>query len=281
MRKTAREFPKSVCLETFNLCNGSCIFCPYVRVHDNKILLEDKYVFSIIDEAANMNIERFSLFNNNEPLLDDRIYDFIAYARKKMPNVRMTLSSNGKIITTEKLLKVIKNGIDNFYISIPTLDEEISHKIMGINAMDIVEKIMGLPNELYKNIRIAVPMSRYFDKEIYKRVFEPYAIRVITWEMEANAEWPEFETIKKLAQMKYEYGCDRPLDQAIISSNGDVLLCCRDWKHEVVLGNIKEKTLLDIWHSEQMKCYQMKFEEGNQKDIPLCSSCSRISCLEE
>ena len=281
MRKTAREFPKSVCLETFNLCNGSCIFCPYVRVHDNKILLEDKYVFSIIDEAANMNIERFSLFNNNEPLLDDRIYDFIAYARKKMPNVRMTLSSNGKIITTEKLLKVIKNGIDNFYISIPTLDEEISHKIMGINAMDIVEKIMGLPNELYKNIRIAVPMSRYFDKEIYKRVFEPYAIRVITWEMEANAEWPEFETIKKLAQMKYEYGCDRPLDQAIISSNGDVLLCCRDWKHEVVLGNIKEKTLLDIWHSEQMKCYQMKCEEGNQKDIPLCSSCSRISCLEE
>ena len=113
------------------------------------------------------------------------------------------------------------------------------------------------------------------------RVFAPYGIKVITWEMEANAEWPEFEVIKRLAEMKYEYGCDRPLDQAIISSNGDVLLCCRDWKHDVVLGNIKEKSLLDIWQGELMKQYQKKFEERNQNNISLCSSCSRVSCLEE
>lgn len=282
MRKIAREFPKSVCLETFNLCNGSCIFCPYTRVHsEEKILLEDKYVISLIDEAAKINVERFSLFNNNEPLLDERIYDFIAYARAKIPNARTTLSSNGKIISTEKMSKAIKSGIDNFYISIPTLDEEMSKKIMGFNARNVVEKIMDLPSELYKNVRIAVPLTRYFDREAYTRIFEPVGIKVITWEMEANADWLELDDIKSLVQVRCEYGCDRPLDQAIISSNGDVLLCCRDWKHEAVLGNIKEKSLADIWRGEVAKEYQKKFESGRCKEIPLCSNCSRVTCLGE
>ena len=282
MRKIARNNPKSVCLETCSLCNGACLFCPYKSVHaEPPIYLDEKYILSVIDEASGMDVERFSLFNNNEPLLDERIYDYIKYVRKKMPSVRTTLSSNGKIITTDNLKRAIESGIDNFYISLPTLDTEMSKKLMGIDAEKVVETVLSLPKKLYKNVRFAVPITRFFSKEEYARRFDHLGIRYITWEMEANSRWDEFAEICKLAEIRYEFGCDRPMDQAIISANGDVLLCCRDWNHEAVVGNVKEESLREIWIGERLRRYQEIIGQENYDMIELCSSCSRVCDLEK
>lgn len=281
MRKLAREDPKSICLETCSLCNGNCVFCPYKSFHDDQVIyLEEKYILNVIDEASGMSTERFSLFNNNEPLLDDRIFEYIKYVRKKMPHVRTTLSSNGKILTTDKLLCAILSGIDDFYISLPTLDPEMSIKLMGIDCEEIIEKILMLPKEFYRNVRLAVPLTRYFSKKDYAERFDHLGIRYITWEMEANSAWNEFDAIRELADLKYNFGCDRPMDQAVISANGDVLLCCRDWKHEAVTGNIKEKNLREIWRDDKMKKYQEFIGLGCYDKISVCRSCSRVCNLE-
>ena len=36
--------------------------------------------------------------------------------------------------------------------------------------------------------------------------------------------------------------CPIPLETMCIAANGDVLLCCQDWRHEAVVGNVSDMT---------------------------------------
>lgn len=243
--------------------------------------MSSEVVKRVIDELAELPIERFSLFNNNEPLLDTRMIDFICYARKKMPDVRFTLSSNGKILTKELITAAITSGIDRFFISIPTLNPDAYEKIMGAKLNKVLDTLFSVPMELRQNIRIAVPKTNYYDPEQFQVILGETGIKSIVWDMEANSDWDELKAIKEIANLHYNIGCDRPLDQAIISANGDVLICCRDWQHDNCVGNVQVDTLTDIWKGEKMKELQKKMIDGRYEEIQMCRNCSRVNDLGE
>ena len=54
-----------------------------------------------------------------------------------------------------------------------------------------------------------------------------------------------------------------------ISSNGDVLMCREDVKHQNILGNAKEEALEDIWQKFDKK----SIEQSNLEFGDLCESC--------
>jgi MoaA/NifB/PqqE/SkfB family radical SAM enzyme len=36
----------------------------------------------------------------------------------------------------------------------------------------------------------------------------------------------------------------------IIDWNGDAVLCCDDWSHKVILGNLKKQSIEEIWFGD-------------------------------
>jgi radical SAM protein with 4Fe4S-binding SPASM domain len=48
-------------------------------------------------------------------------------------------------------------------------------------------------------------------------------------------------------------GLDRVDNWLHISASGDVFLCCQDFSFETVFGNIKEKSIKEIWNSRERK----------------------------
>ena len=280
-RNEAREYPKSVCLETYSLCNGSCAFCPYRHAGPiPPVQMKQELVFQLIDEIAQLPVERFSLFNNNEPLLDPRMLDFIQYAREKMPMTRLTLSSNGKFVSSAQIEAAISAGIDRFFISIPTLDPTAYEEVMGGDVNIVINTVLGISPNLRGNLRIAVPKTRFYSETDFERLFGNIGIRVIVWEMEAIQSWPELDRIRKISDLSFDLGCDRPLDQAIISANGDVLICCRDWYHENCVGNIMHSSLAEIWQGAKMRELQQMVASKQFYRITMCRKCSRaVSCF--
>jgi 2-iminoacetate synthase ThiH len=60
MRTKPLLFPKSILIETCNLCQGSCLFCPYskIRKGQKKELLEYKIIKKLINEMTDYYVER-------------------------------------------------------------------------------------------------------------------------------------------------------------------------------------------------------------------------------
>lgn len=276
MRTKALNFPKSLLIETINKCQGECKFCPYdiIRKDEALTLLTKEKFKELIDEISIYNIERITLFNNNEPLLDDRIYEFIHYTKSKLPNTEITLSTNGRILTLDKIIKLYESGLTTLYVSIPVIEKEEYKHVMGVYPDKLLELLKSI-NEfrLLKMIRIAIPKTKYFKIEDFKMELGKYLL--CAWNIEYKESWNIKDKILSIIDcIEYEGPCDRPLDQMVISSNGNVIICCRDWKYQNVIGNVYDNALYEIWHSKMMQDIQRLIIEKDYDNIECCKDCN-------
>jgi len=276
MRKKALDFPKSILIETCNLCQGKCKFCPYknLRVDEKPVFLNFERYKLLIDEIANYPVQRLTLFNNNEPLIDSRIEEFINYAAIKLPDVEITLSTNGRLLTLEKIKSLNDSRLTTLYVSIPTVDEKNYQKVMGYNINKILDVLESIDDpKLIKMIRIAVPKTKYLNHELMVSQLGKYL--VCEWGLEYKENWNIDEQFKEISDFVIEEGpCDRPLDQMVINASGNVIICCRDWKYQNVVGNVYDNNLYEIWHSEKMLEIQSYISNQQYDNIDCCKDCS-------
>ena len=69
-------------IETMSVCNMRCSFCAYPVRNDKGEVLSEDIVYSVIDSLHTDDSFEYICFSHfNEPLLDNRIYDFVKYSK--------------------------------------------------------------------------------------------------------------------------------------------------------------------------------------------------------
>jgi len=71
--------------------------------------------------------------------------------------------------------------------------------------------------------------------------------------------------------------CISPFAKVTIMSNADVVICCCDVDHEVVLGNLIEHDFMDIWMSPIANKYRIAHRLGDFAALPLCKDCNLVN----
>jgi radical SAM protein with 4Fe4S-binding SPASM domain len=61
----------------------------------------------------------------------------------------------------------------------------------------------------------------------------------------------------------------------IVDWNGDVVLCCDDWNHSTILGNLKKQTIEEIWKGNKLKEIREAHKKGEFYKVPLCAGCNK------
>jgi len=74
-------------------------------------------------------------------------------------------------------------------------------------------------------------------------------------------------------QHKY---CEWIFNKIYINYKGDLLLCCSDYEFEVVMGNINEQNLDEIFNCDLYREYRQTHIAGESKTMPLCNKCNRL-----
>lgn len=196
-------------IETINRCNNDCTFCPANRNQDIRPMMkmEMELFQKIIDELAQMDFRgRISLFSNDEPLLDDRFFEFLDYARKKLPNAYHSLFTNGILLNDEKYLKLI-DKLDYLRINNYNDDLELNSNIKAISDRRYNEKNCQVVVEVRKKTQIL---------------------------MNRGGLSPNNHTY-----FHYSSACILPFVQMVIRPDGSVSRCCQDVYGNETLGNVK------------------------------------------
>ncbi|MEK7841899.1 MAG: SPASM domain-containing protein, partial [Deltaproteobacteria bacterium] len=71
-------------------------------------------------------------------------------------------------------------------------------------------------------------------------------------------------------------GCKKtlPLRDMVVAFNGDVLLCCEDMGREIVMGNLKENSIHEVWNSAKAIDILEKVFLGKPSDDNfICKEC--------
>ena len=134
--ETPPEYPVRLHIQTISYCNAHCLFCAYPAVADtiSHGIMEDAVYKKIIDEASEYQPKRISLLLMNEPLLDRKLPERIAYAKEKLgEETEVTITSNGSVLTPKIIGRLIDSGLDRIKISIQGITRDTYERVMGLN----------------------------------------------------------------------------------------------------------------------------------------------------
>jgi radical SAM protein with 4Fe4S-binding SPASM domain len=235
-------------IETLNRCNGTCSFCGVNRNDDPRPLakMSDETFRKIIDNLVKLNFcGMVSYYSNNEPLMDNRIIDFIKYGVSMLPNVAHNISTNG-ILLNNKIFQALIDSRLNYL----TIDNYNNHYVLNSNIQKIYDEYKTKSFSLF--CRIAVRTNN-----------QPLSNR--------GGTAPNKQILKNCLNAP----CYYPFHQLIIRADGGVSLCCNDALGQITLGNVEKQTLEDIWFSEK-HFNILKLISDSRDNIKICSECDII-----
>ena len=235
---------KTIEIETFNRCNGTCSFCPANVHNDTRVpeKMRESLLRKIIADLQTLNYSgRVSLYSNNEPFLDDRIIAFSELLYKSLPYAKIHMFTNGSLLNEEKLISII-----------PFVDELIIDNYSSDFTL--------LPN-------IQKIYDKYKDAAFLKRV--KIVLRLQNEVLSTRGGYAPNRTLFPDFSMER---CVLPFVQMVVRPNGTVGLCCNAPLSDTVLGDLNDESLLDVWYGSKYRALREKIVRGRLY-VESCKTC--------
>lgn len=289
MHMDAGTGPQRVQIQTQSGCNGRCVYCPNHEVlHSNlkQGRMDEGLYRKIIDELAELEPNRISLYLMNEPLLDRRLPDFVRYASERVPGATTLVTTNGTYLDEDRTAALMEAGLKRLKVSLQSLDPAVNRELMGswCDSEKIVSNILGAKRVIDRapgrplDLRVSTIVTRLNAHEIdgARHFWAAHGIRLVTSSLEnrgGNIE--EAPTLNPHAMKERGHDCIRPSREMCILFNGDVVLCCVDWFRTEVLGNVAEQGIRGIWGSPRLQAVRHALCTNDKENMPeICVNCT-------
>jgi radical SAM protein with 4Fe4S-binding SPASM domain len=282
IKNLENKAPTGLDIGTTNACNSNCVMCPHHLLKEIGFMDMNLYK-KIIDNCASFGIKNITLSFFGEPLLDQTIIEKIEYAKSE--GLIVGFYSNASLLKPDISKRLIGSGLDAMTISFDAYSKEIYEKIrVGLKFDETSENLtnfmkmrkeLGLKKPLVSLVLVELDENRKEIKKFYskwKKVVD--SINIINQRNWAgNLDKDSKKSFHFKAQKRWP--CSFIWQKLIVDWNGDVLLCCDDWNHREVLGNLKNQKIEDIWFGDRLKQIRTYHLNGEFDKIPLCQGCNK------
>jgi len=283
-----KNMPRIFAIELTNYCNLSCAACPRAHMKRDVGFMDFGLFKTIIDQVKG-HVGFIWLHNFGEPLFHPRIGEFIAYCARN--NIRTGISTNATILDEKKAAMILNSGLDHIVIAIDGATKETYQKFRGGGDFEKVcnnaENFFVLKRRLKKTKPFTeVQLVRMDETETeagaFKEKWSALADNVFIKDFCAWGD--QVRSITGLIEKKPKYyayrarrrPCMALWRDGVVLWNGDLVLCCMDYDGKMVLGNLRDERLEDIWNSKRISGLRREQIEENY-DNPLCRDCSEWS----
>jgi len=255
-REPASGGPPLFSLVEFNLtglCNRACVFCPrgdeavYPNRHEHiAVELYEK----VVRELGALDYRGMILHSGfSEPLLAKRVETLLALSRRHCPNARLEIVTNGDRVTTERLVGLFAAGLDTLLVSMyDGPEQQRAFERMRAEAELTEEQVVLRARWL--------PVEEHFGMTLTNRGG--------LVEIPAAGVGP--------LRAPLEHRCHYPFYMMMIDHDGSVLLCTHDWGRKLIVGNVREHSLKELWDGATMRTVRQRLA-GGDRGISPCDVC--------
>jgi len=270
-RDRAPRLPEIVQIESTNICNARCVFCPRDQMHRRQGVMDEALFRKVVDDCAALGIRHVRLHNYGEPFVDRHLTDKVAYAKQK-GIAEVGVISNGSLIDEQVARGVIEAGLDAINISVDASGREVFERTrVGLEYDKVIANIERL-------VRIRAELGRTHPKLILSFVRQDNSDEerafIDHWRTIADKihitelhNWAG--TLNRNSDVRYP--CYRQWLTFTVLWDGRVSLCCADFDGRVMLGDMRTSNIRDIWESEAYR--QMRREHLESGGPEICRAC--------
>ena len=276
-------YPVEAILEITNYCNLACIMCPRENMTRPLGFMKINLFKKIIDEVKNY-IEWVDLSGGlGDPMLHPEYPEMVKYAKKN--NVRIGISTNAAMFTKRHIDTLLDLQPDIIRLSLDGATKETHEKIRVGSKF---EKTMSM-------------VENFVIEKEKRNLKKPYVVCQMVYmpenKKEADAfqkKWNSFSAVDDTRLKKYMnlYGanqgpeeaeedhsklsCILPWRQLSVHYDGAITICCRDTDSKVIVGNVTDVSVKEVWNSPQMIEYRNNLSNEQKSKISVCKDCNTI-----
>jgi radical SAM protein with 4Fe4S-binding SPASM domain len=285
------EFPLHIDFELLNACNYRCSFCPYSTAPNERPkgfnvagskALDIRLIEKVLTEADGQ-LYAVELGYNTEPLLRSDIFDIIRMC-KEFGVLDIRMSTNGSLLKQMPAEELINSGLTQLQVSIDaTSHETYLVARQSENYEDVVSSLkafIGIRNKLSSllpRLKTSYVMTSENSKHasLFKHqwngIADIIALQDLITYPEAGLE------VDSAGLQPYdvnEYpGCYMPKVRLSIRSDGTVHPCCTVPGMTLKVGNIRDRTVSEIWNSYSARSIRDSHCDGSWEKNKICFSC--------
>lgn len=285
--------PFSAYIFVTNICNFRCIYCGHSLGYEK---MKEQYDFSaeqmsleifcqIIDQMAEFpeKLKVISLTGHGEPLLNKELPEMIAYAKQRKVAEKIEFISNASILTKELSDKLIAAGLDCLRVSLQGLSAEKYLEVCDYKLdFEVFISQLKYFYQHKKNCQLFVKIMDIAleanEEEKFYNIFDEISDRMFI--EECRPVYAGVEKTEKISITHDRYGrehaprlvCPLCFFMLGILPNGDVKPCDAIYK-PVILGNIRENSLLEMWQGQTLKDFRLMQLRKERNNNTACKSC--------
>jgi len=256
----------SLIIEPTNTCNLRCTFCFVTDGMTRDGGFMDFNLFKKIIDDCN-DLEHLCMHNWGEPLLHKDIFRMIEYAKNKGVNY-VVMNTNGTLLTDKMINRIVNSKLDIIRFSIDGSAETFK-RVRGVELENIEKNIKKLKiikekkrPELKMGVVFTVEEDTEGDAEEYinhwKKIVDHVRLQ------------PKLITSPRTEVCPEPFGKD--YGKLVVLWDGRVIPCCVDYNANLMIGNIQNDTIPNLWKSEKLNILREQHLKGEFPDT--CANCN-------
>lgn len=235
---------RAIEIEINHACNRRCSYCPNsIATRKNTGVIDPLLYTKLMQELKTLSFEgRVSYHFYNEPLLHPDFEGIVRQTREALPKAAIVLYTNGVLLSKERLEKLLALGVDEFLVTRHEEDQD------------------------------------YAFEQTYRSLL-PHIRKHVTYK-----DYRELNLTNRGGMLNFGKGlslapCYIPSMIATVTVSGNVLPCFEDYEETLVMGNLGEQSLMEIWNSEKFSQFRKNLRLGQRHLYGPCKDCSRFESL--
>ncbi|HOV10785.1 MAG TPA: radical SAM/SPASM domain-containing protein [Bacteroidales bacterium] len=290
-----RGYPSFLSVEPGTYCNLQCPECFTTRAEFSRPrgnMATDTFE-KIMKQTAGY-VFYLNLYFQGEPFLNDKLFDFIARAKKN--GCYTAVSTNGHFLDELNAKKLILSRLDRLIISLDGTDADTYSLYRKGGDFNTVVKGIKTLVEQRKNTKSKRPFIEIQFVLTRKNQSQQYQIKGLGKKLGADKvsvksfqllnydqarEWLSDKKSRYFIaddgavkiKNKMHNRCFRMWSSCVVTWDGVAVPCCYDKNASYPMGNIFHQPLNEIWNSENSRNFRKKIF-SQRKNIDICMNCS-------
>jgi MoaA/NifB/PqqE/SkfB family radical SAM enzyme len=289
--------PFELHLELTNLCNASCVFCPYQFQQREIQRMPDEVFAKALHDFIDCGGGSVGL----TPLVGDALIDpdFVARVRRLRaePKIdRIWVTTNAILLDKHGIDEVLGSGLTSITISTSGFDEPSYRRIYRSSAYERFRRnVLAL---VERNSTRAEPLTITIglrtDRPLAEVMKDPDFQPILAFAPDIDFTWSFTSANGRITREALPAGmrlrvvdsrretCVQLYNGPIVLPDGTVMACscvaAMDAVNDLGIGNLRDDTLLAIWQGHRMAELRRGFEAGGLN--PTCAGCDMYRGLE-
>ena len=282
-------------IQTQSACNGRCIMCPYCQTRQRlpQGVMEWSLFTKVIDDAAtHRSLRSVSLMLQNEPLLDRRLPEAVAYVHALRPNIGVSIATNGELLTRQVFDDLVAAGLTSLIFSVNALRRDTFARVEpGLDFDKVMANLAALRDGPRPTIPVLVKMLAISENEAemtsseaavdFVLPLKSQGIRVSLDPISNRAgsllRYEELLVRSEGQSSHHKRVCEDLFGHLNVLFNGDVIGCCADWERKSVLGNLATSSVDDIWMGREAQRRRRLVLDAHYASLDPCRTCSQAA----